>query len=114
MPSRTVSTMAVSEADRQQVVAELGRQGGGRPLAQPAAQAVLSALEPVGVGRTVLAQEEAGSGGQTQEVVVEGGRDRGLLGQDERRGAANGREVVVVEGDQRLQLAQEPLDVGGR
>src|SRR3990167_3715711 len=106
--------MAVREPDGQQIVGGLGRQRGLRRRPEPPPEAVLAPLEALGVGRAVLAEEEARARGEPEEVVVQRRGERGLAGEHERRGAPDRGEIGLAELDELRQLPDEAWQVRRR
>src|SRR6266581_8294798 len=110
----SVLAVAVRERDREEVINEAVRHRDLGRLAEPPSQTVLAPLEPLPIGRAVLAHEELRRLGKAQEVVVERFGQRRLVLEHERRRASYRLDVCFSQAHEGHLLADEAFHVRTR
>src|SRR5215831_16486855 len=70
----TKGTMAVRQADSQEVIDEIVGHGHLSRFTQPAPEAMFAPLEPLRICGAIVFEEETGRGGEFEKVFVEGCR----------------------------------------
>src|SRR5215467_6657950 len=111
LAARPVLAVAVGEGHGEAVVHEAVRDGHFCRLAEPAAETVTAPLDTRAIRRAVLGEEELRGVGELEEVLVEGGGERGLVLENERRGAPDELHVFLVQTHEGHLLPHEALHV---